>query len=101
MPSSAGNKSPAGRQRAGNLADILGVRRGAAASTLFPYTTLFRSDGDELAGGAVGGHRGEAVGDALAGAELLDRGLTVGGGVGPVARGVEGEAAVEIGRAHV
>src|SRR2546429_8160761 len=75
-------------------------------STLFPYTTLFRShrhvvgavdgDGDELAGGAVGGHRGEAVGQALAGAELLDRGLAVGGGVAPVARGVEGEAAVAV-----
>ena len=50
-------------------------------------------DGDELAGGAVAGDGGEAVGDRLAGAELLDRGLAVVGGVGPVAGGIEREGA--------
>src|SRR5437879_13811143 len=56
-------------------------------------------DGDELAGGAVGGYRGEAVGDALASAELLDRRLAVGGGVGPGAVGGQREAAVGAGGA--
>src|SRR5205807_1569742 len=43
--------------------------------------------------GAVGGHRGEAVGERLAGAELLDRALAVVGAVGPVAVGAEREGA--------
>src|SRR4030095_12137380 len=49
-------------------------------------------DGDDLAGGAVARNRGEAVGDRLAGAELLDRGLAVAGGGGPtgVGGGAEG-----------
>src|SRR5256884_3623974 len=90
-------------------------------STLFPCTTLFRSragddpaehrhvvgavdgDGDELAGGAVGGHRGEAVGQALAGAELLECGLPARRRVVPGALRVEGEAAVAVaaGRARL
>src|SRR5437763_8875188 len=53
-------------------------------------------DGDELACGAVGGDGGEAVGDRLAGAELLDRGLAIVGGVGPVAGGIEREGAVAV-----
>src|SRR5258706_468331 len=56
-------------------------------------------DGDELAGGAVGRDRGEAVGDGGAGAELLDRGLGVVGAVGPVAISGEREGAVGAGRA--
>src|SRR5258708_16608777 len=66
------------------------IRR-APRSALFPYTTLFRSavDGDRdlLAGGAVGGDRGEAVGERLAGAQLLDRRLRVVGAVAPRAVG--------------
>src|SRR5258705_8856620 len=60
-------------------------------STLFPYTTLFRS----------------AVGDRLAGAELLNSGLRVVRRVGPMTRGVEREGAEsargggQSGRAHV
>src|SRR6202012_4243444 len=53
-------------------------------------------DGDDLAGGAVGGDGGEAVGEGLALAELLDGGLAVVGGVGPVAGGIEGEGAVAV-----
>src|SRR5258706_11869346 len=65
-------------------------------STLFPYTTLFRSgvhrhvvgavDGDRdlLAGGAVGGDRGEAVGERLAGAQLLDRSVGLTGALHPL-----------------
>src|SRR5205823_5003920 len=87
---------PAGRQVAGNHPDIPGDRVGDDAAEHRGVVGAVDGDGDELAGGAVGGHRGEAVGDALAGAELLDRGLAVGGGVGPVARGVEGEAAVAV-----
>ena len=53
-------------------------------------------DGDDLAGGAVAGDRGEAVGERLAGAELLDRRLAVVGGVGPGAVGGEREGAVAV-----
>ena len=42
------------------------------------------------------GHGGEAVGERLAGAELLDRRLAVVGAVGPVAVGVEREGAVAV-----
>src|SRR2546421_5749808 len=78
-------------------------------STLFPYTTLFRShrhvvgavdgDGDELAGGAVARDGGEAVGDRLAGAELLFPSLARVAGVDPVGSGVvcEGDVAVGAG----
>src|SRR5207244_895425 len=86
----------AGRQVAGDHADILGDRPGGDPAEHRHVVGDVDGDGDELAGGAVGGHRGEAVGQALGGAELLDRVLAVGGGVAPVARGVEGEAAVSV-----
>ena len=53
-------------------------------------------DGDKLAGGAVAGDGGEEVGDRLAGAKLLDGGLGVVGGVGPVPVGIEREGAEAI-----
>ena len=53
-------------------------------------------DGDDLAGRTIERDRGEAVGDRLAGAELLDRGLAIVGSVGPVAQGVEREGAVAV-----
>src|SRR3569623_1514101 len=56
-------------------------------------------DGDDLAVAAVAGDGGEGVGDRLVGAELLDGGLAVVCGVGPVAGGIEGEAAIAAGEA--
>src|SRR5947209_6947871 len=56
-------------------------------------------DGDDLAGGAIGRDRGEAVGERLGGAELLDRGLAVVGRIGPVAGRIEREGAVGPGEA--
>ena len=50
----------------------------------------------QLAGRAVGRHRREAVGDRLAGAQLLDRRLAVVGRVGPVARRSQREGAVAV-----
>ena len=67
--------------------DVLGHRTDVHAADHRHVIGAVDGDGDELAGGAVGGDRGEAVGDRLAGAELLDRGLAVVGGVGPVAVG--------------
>ena len=52
--------------------------------------------GDELAVAAVAGHRGEAVGQRLASAELLDRGLGVVAAVSPIAVGGERERAVVV-----
>src|SRR5205085_19402 len=51
----------------------------------------------ELRGGAVAGDGGEAVGERLADAKLLDRGLAVVGAVGPAAVGGQGEGAVGAG----
>src|SRR5262249_57042194 len=82
-----------------------GVVRSPARSALFPYTTLFRSvtgahaadyrrvvgavdgDGDDPAGGAIARDRGEAVGERLAGTELLDRRLAVLSPIGPPTAG--------------
>src|SRR5437762_2595515 len=83
----------AGGDVAGDDAYLLCLRTGADAADLRPFPTRRSSDLDQLAGAAVAGHGGEGVGDRLAGAELLDRGLAVVGAVGPVAR--------EVGRAHV
>ena len=77
-------------------ADILGHRTGVHAADHRHVVGAVDGDGDELAGGAVAGDGGEAVGDRLAGAELLDRGLAVVGGVGPVAGGIEREGAVAV-----
>ena len=76
--------------------DVLGHRAGADAADHRHVVGAVDGDGDELAGGAVAGDGGEAVGDRLAGAELLDRGLAVVGGVGPVAVGIEREGAVAV-----
>ena len=86
----------AGRQVAGDDGDVLGHRAGGDAADHRHVVGAVDGDGDDLAGGAVGGDGGEAVGDGLAGAELLDRGLAVVGGVGPVAGGIEREGAVAV-----
>ena len=54
------------------------------------------SDGDDLAGGAIAGDGGEEVSDLLPGTELLDGGLAVVGGVGPIAGGIKREGAVAV-----
>src|SRR5207248_2894454 len=87
---------PAGRQVAGNNPDIHADYDGGCAAEHRGDVGAVDGDGDELAGGAVGGHRGEAVGDALAGAELLPYATLFRSGVGPVARRIEGEAAVAV-----
>ena len=53
-------------------------------------------DGDDPAGRTIERDRGEAVGDRLAGAELLDGGQAIVGRVGPVAQGIEREGAVAV-----
>ena len=69
-------------------ADVLGHRAGVHAADHRHVVGAVDGDGDELARGAVAGDSGEAVGDRLAGAELLDRGLAVVGAVGPAAVGM-------------
>src|SRR5262245_7634079 len=56
-------------------------------------------DGDDPAGGAIARDRGEAVGERLAGGELLDRGQAVVGRMGPraVGRVREGAEAIAAG----
>ncbi len=53
-------------------------------------------DSDDLAGAAVGTGGGEAVAERGAGGEGLDRGLRVGGAVGPVAGRVHGKRAIAV-----
>ena len=86
----------AGREVAGDDGDVFGHRAGGHAADHRHVVGAVDGDGDDLAGGAVGGDGGEAVGDGLAGAELLDCGLAVVGGVGPVAVGSEREGAVAV-----
>ena len=51
---------------------------------------------DELAVAAVKRHRGEAIGDRLPGAEMLDRCVAVIGGVGPLPVRGEREGAITV-----
>src|SRR5262249_59496452 len=85
--------------------DILGHRTEVYAENHRHVVGAVERHGEELACGAVAGNSGEGIGDRLPGAELLDGGLAVVGGVGPVAGGSEREGAEavrsrrEIGRA--
>ena len=45
---------------------------------------------DDVVRGAIGGRHRQCIGQGFAGIERLDRGLAVVGGIGPVARGVDG-----------
>src|SRR4029077_236915 len=88
---------PTGRQIAAGYAVgpiVLGHLAGADTTDHRRVVGAVDGDGDQLTVAGVGGHRGKAVGEALPGAELLDRRLAVGGVVGPVAGGVEREGAV-------
>src|SRR5437667_79048 len=87
---------PAGRQVAGNHADILGDRAGGDAAEHRGVVGAVDGEIGRASCREGGWLWGEAVGGALEGGGVLDRGLTVGGGVGPVARGIEGEAAVAV-----
>ena len=87
--------APDGRQVAARHgADILGHRAGRRARDHRHVVGAVDRHRDQLAGRAVGRHRREAVGDRLAGAQLLDRRLAVVGRVGPVAGRIEREGAV-------
>src|SRR5213079_104397 len=83
-------------QVAGGDGHIFGDGAGGDAADHGGVVGAVDGNGDELACGAVGGDGGEAVGDRLAGAELLDRGLRVVSGVGPAAVGGEREGAVAV-----
>ena len=76
-----------GRQVAGDDIDVLGHRAGVHAADHRHVVGAVDGDGDQLAVGAVAGDGGEAIGERLTVAELLDRGLAVVGGVGPAAVG--------------
>src|SRR5207248_3208713 len=78
--------------------DVLGDRTGGNPADRRHVVGAVDGDGDGLAGGAVAGDGGERVGDRLAGAELLDRGLAVVGGVGRAAVAGGREGAVAAGR---
>src|SRR5258707_8921299 len=87
----------AGGEIAGNNRNVFGDRTGGGAGDQRHVIGAVDGDGDALAGGAARGDGGEAVRAGIAGAELLDGGLAVVGGVGPVAGGIEGEGAGSVG----
>src|SRR5262245_15520751 len=83
----------AGEDVAGDDIDVLGHVTGAHAADHRHLVGAVDGDGDDLAGGAIARDRGEAVGERLAGTELLDRRLAVVSRIGPRAVGREREGA--------
>src|SRR6185437_12535228 len=77
------------RQVAGDDRHVLGDRAGRDPADHRHVVGAVDRHADQLRGRAVLRDRGKAVGQALAGAELLDRRLAVVGAIGPVAGGVE------------
>src|SRR5262245_17380138 len=83
----------AGEDVAGDDIDVLGHVTGAHAADYRHVVGAVDGDGDDPAGGAIARDRGEAVGERLAGTELLDRRLAVVSRIGPRAVGREREGA--------
>src|SRR5262249_47681500 len=89
----------AGGDVAGDDIDVLGHAAGAHAADYRHVVGAVDGDGDDPAGGAIARDRGEAVGERLAGTELLDRRLAVVGRISPhaVGRQREGAEAIAVG----
>ena len=83
-----------GGEVASHHVDVLGDRAGGDAADQRHVVGAVDGHADQLAGGAVAGQGGEAVGEGLAQVELLDRALAVVGGVAPGAVGGQAEGAV-------
>src|SRR5207253_1129099 len=81
--------------------DVLGHVTGAHAADYRHVVGAVDGDGDDPAGRAIARDRGEAVGERLAGTELLDRRLAVVSRISPraVGREREGAEAIAAGRA--
>src|SRR5262249_56797939 len=77
----------AGEDVAGDDIDVLGHVTGAHAADYRRVVGAVDGDGDDPAGSAIARDRGEAVGERLAGTELLDRRLAVLSPIGPPTAG--------------
>src|SRR5262249_16216007 len=91
----------AGEGVAGDAIEVSGRVTGVHAADHRHVVGAVDGDGDDLAGSAIARDRGEAVGERLAGTELLDRRLAVVSRIGPraVGREREGAEAIAAGRA--